>query len=257
MFLVDDHDFLDKTNYWHIVTNSLDFVKGYFHNLKRYLKLVRKFRSDFVYLQTFYYGAQEFIRVLRNFCSFVNVFFMFDHVGNVVNLLLTFVICMIFSCSFHVAFALDEVMAEIISFGIHRSFSVIFLFLLDISWRTLFIKNLFWLILCSLPLLCIEPRIPVVIHGFFTCMWKTSFLTIIYPQQNLKACVAWDLLSKSVGWVSCYAKYIIFKVTRWTEILHVVAEFHSIFLHGRKQSPRSCLMKKNDYVWFALKDVQV
>ena len=183
---------------------------------------------------------------------------MFDHIGNVVNLL-TFVICMIFSCSFHVVFVLDEVMAEIISFCIHRSFSVIFLFLLNISWRTLFIKNLFWLILCSLPLLCIELRIPVVIHGFFKCIWKTSFLTIIYPQQNLKGCVAWDLLSRSVDWVNCYAKYILFKDTRWTEILHVVAEFHSIFLHWRKQypPPPSCLMKTNDYVWFALKDVHV
>ena len=172
---------------------------------------------------------------------------MFDHIGNVVNLL-TFVICMIFSCSFHVVFVLDEVMAEIISFCIHRSFSVIFLFLLNISWRTLFIKNLFWLILCSLPLLCIELRIPVVIHGFFKCIWKTSFLTIIYPQQNLKGCVAWDLLSRSVDWVNCYAKYILFKDTRWTEILHVVAEFHSIFFTGANSTPPPLLLNENKWL---------
>ena len=43
-------------------------------------------------------------------------------VGEIGNLLLTFVICMIFLCSFHVILALDEVMVEGISFGVRSSF---------------------------------------------------------------------------------------------------------------------------------------
>ena len=62
----------------------------------------------------------------------------------------------------------------------------------------------------------------------------------------IKGCVAWALLSKSADWVGCYAKYVIFKDTSWTEILHVVEEFHSTFLHGRTISAR--LVKKNGWV---------
>ena len=43
-------------------------------------------------------------------------------VGEIGNLLLTFVIYMIFLCSFHVILALDEVMVEVISFGVRSSF---------------------------------------------------------------------------------------------------------------------------------------
>ena len=78
-------------------------------------------------------------------------------------------------------------------------------------------------------------------------MWKPSSITISYVQQNLKGYVAWALLSKSADWVGCYAKYVIFKDTSWTEILHVVAEFHSTFLHGRTVSPR-LMKKKNEWV---------
>ena len=75
---------------------------------------------------------------------------------------------------------------------------------------------------------------------------KPSFLTILYAQQNLKGCVAWAFLSKSADWVGCYAKYVAFKDSSWTEILYVVTEFHSTFLHGRTVSPR--LMEKNEWI---------
>ena len=44
------------------------------------------------------------------------------NVGEIGNLLLKFVIYMIFLCSFHVILALDEVMVEVISFGVRSSF---------------------------------------------------------------------------------------------------------------------------------------
>ena len=69
-------------------------------------------------------------------------------------------------------------------------------------------------------------------------MWKLSFLTILYGQQNLKGCVTWALLSKSADWVGCYVKYVTFKDTSLTELLHVLAEFYSTFMHGRTVSPR-------------------
>ena len=122
--------------------------------------------------------------------------------------------------------------------GVRRSFLIRILFLLNISWRTASIKNLFWLryFLCSLSLLCIDLRIAVVIHVFFKRMRKPSFLKI-YAQQNLKGCVAWALLSESADWVGCYAKYLTFKDTSWADILHVEAEFHSTVLHGRRVFP--------------------
>ena len=80
-------------------------------------------------------------------------------------------------------------------------------------------------------------------------MWKPSFLTI-YAQQNLKGCVAWALLSISADWLGCYAKYPIFKDTSWTEILHVVVEFHSTILHG--QTVPLCLMEKK---WVSMFDL--
>ena len=114
------------------------------------------------------------------------------------------------------------------SFGVRRSFLIIFLFPLNISWRTSLIKNR---------------------------MWKRSFLTILYAQQNLKGCVAWALLRKSADWVGCCAKCIIFKDTRWTELLHVAAESHSTFLNGRTVFP--CSMEKwvsmFDFYWSASK----
>ena len=59
-----------------------------------------------------------------------------------------------------------------------------------------------------------------------------------------KRCVACALLSKQADWVDCYAKYVIFKDTSRSEILHVVAEFHSTFLNGRTVSPRLMKEKK-------------
>ena len=44
------------------------------------------------------------------------------NVGEIGNLLLKFVIYMIFLYSFHVILALDEVMVEVISFGVRSSF---------------------------------------------------------------------------------------------------------------------------------------
>ena len=74
-------------------------------------------------------------------------------------------------------------------------------------------------------------------------------LLIIYTQQNLKGCVAWASLTISADWIGCYAKYLIFKDTSWTEILHVVAKFHSTALHGRTVS--LLLMEKIEY-WVCL-----
>ena len=90
---------------------------------------------------------------------------------------------------------------------------------------------------------------------FLKRMWKLSFLTILYAHQNLKRYIAWALLGKSAGWVGCYAKYTDFKHTSWTEMLQVVTEFYSTLLNGRIVS--SPLKEKNEYVWFALKGVQV
>ena len=74
----------------------------------------------------------------------------------------------------------------------------------------------------------------------------------------IKGCVAWALLSKSADWVGCYAKYIIFKDTNWIEILHVVTEFDSTFLHGANGFPPLNGKKKmSGYVWFAMKGAQV
>ena len=79
---------------------------------------------------------------------------------------------------------------------------------------------------------------------FFRRMWKLSFLTILYAQENLKGCVPWALQRKSTDGFSCYAKYLIFTDTSWTEILHVVARipFYSFvqasgfpLLNGKKK----------------------
>ena len=74
---------------------------------------------------------------------------------------------------------------------------------------------------------------------------EPSLLTI-YPQKNLKGSVTWALLSISADWIGCYTKYLIFKDTRWTEILHVVGEVHSAVLLGRTVS--LLLMEKNEWV---------
>ena len=123
------------------------------------------------------------------------------------------------------------------SIGVRRSFLIIFLFVLDISWKISLIKNLFWLryFLHNLSLLSIGLRIGVVIRGFLSACGNL-FLPM-YVKQNLKGCVAWALLSKSGDWVGCYAKYLIFKDTSWTEILHIVAEFRLTVLHGKTGLP--------------------
>ena len=123
------------------------------------------------------------------------------------------------------------------SIGVRRSFLIIFLFVLDISWKTSLIKNLFWLryFLRNLSLLSIGLRIGVVIRGFLSACG--NLFLAMYVKQNLKGCVAWALLSKSGDWVGCYAKYLIFKDTSWTEILHIVAEFRLTVLHGKTGLP--------------------
>ena len=60
----------------------------------------------------------------QNFCYVINgMIFMFDHCWKSRKSFLTFVICMIFfPHSFHVILALDQVIGEVISFGILKSF---------------------------------------------------------------------------------------------------------------------------------------
>ena len=62
------------------------------------------------------------MRVLGRFCSVINMFFMFDHCGKGLNLLLKFVFCMVFfPCSFHIILALDEVVVEaLVSVGVFK-----------------------------------------------------------------------------------------------------------------------------------------
>ena len=111
-------------------------------------------------------------------------------VGKTVNLLLTFAICMIFKKKyFHVILALEEIMAEVVSFGIRRSFLIVLLFLLNISWRTLLIKKIFWLrLLCSFSLLCIDLRIPIVTHGFLSACGNPLLNNLVCATKFKKVC---------------------------------------------------------------------
>ena len=69
---------------------------------------------------------------------------MFVIVGKVVNLLLLFVTCMIFFYVLSVSFwALMKVMVEVINFDVRRSLLIIFLFLLNILIRNLFLLRYF------------------------------------------------------------------------------------------------------------------
>ena len=69
---------------------------------------------------------------------------MFVTVGKVVNLLLLFVTCMIFFYVLLVSFwALMKVMVEVINFDVRRSLLIIFLFLLNILIRNLFLLRYF------------------------------------------------------------------------------------------------------------------
>ena len=69
---------------------------------------------------------------------------MFVTVGKVVNLLLLFVTCMIFFYVLSVSFwALMKVMVEVINFDVRRSLLIIFLFLLNILIRNLFLLRYF------------------------------------------------------------------------------------------------------------------
>ena len=71
------------------------------------------------------------------------MFLMFVIVGKVINLLLLFVTCMIFLCSFRILLAFDEVMFEVINFDVRRSLLIIFLSLLNILVRNLFLLRYF------------------------------------------------------------------------------------------------------------------
>ena len=53
-----------------------------------------------------------------------------------------------FLCSFHIILASDEVMVEVISFNVCRSFLIIFLFLLNILIKNLFLSRYFCVV-CS------------------------------------------------------------------------------------------------------------
>ena len=111
-----------------------------------------------------------------------------------------------------------------------------------VDWRSFVIEILF------VQFVLVKHRSQNICYDlwFFKRMRKPSFLTILSVQQNLKGCVARVLLSISADWAGWYAKYVIFKHTSWTEILHVVAEFHSTFLHRRTVTP--ILMGKNNWV---------
>ena len=76
------------------------------------------------------------------------MFFTFVIVGKVVNLLLPFVTCMIFSMFFLYHLASNEVMFEVISFDACRSFLIIFLLLLNILNRNLFLSRYFCAVSC-------------------------------------------------------------------------------------------------------------
>ena len=72
------------------------------------------------------------------------MFFMFFNVRKLANLLLPFVTWMIFFlCFFRIILASDEIMVELNSFDVHRSFLIVFLFLLDILIRNLFLSRYF------------------------------------------------------------------------------------------------------------------
>ena len=100
--------------------------------------------------QKFLLCYQHVFHVWKGCKSFINICYLHDF----------------FLCSFYVISALGDVMVEIIvSMGV---FSIIFLFLLNISWRTVLIKNIFWLtyVFCSFSLLSINLRLAVVVHDF-------------------------------------------------------------------------------------------
>ena len=66
------------------------------------------------------------------FSSLNNTFFMFDHCWNGRKFFINICYLHYFPYSFHPILALDEAMTEVISFGIRRSFLIIFLFLSNI-----------------------------------------------------------------------------------------------------------------------------
>ena len=77
------------------------------------------------------------------------MFFIFFIVRKLVNLLLGFVTCMIFFlCSFRIILVSDEIMVEVNSFDVRRSFLIVFLFLLDILIRNPFLSRYFCVV-CS------------------------------------------------------------------------------------------------------------
>ena len=97
----------------------------------------------------------------------ISMFFMFDHSWKVCQSFIN--ICYLHDFFFiFVSCHIGPRWSNGWSNGVRRSFLIRILFLLNISWRTASIKNLFWLryFLCSLSLLCIDLRIAVVIHVF-------------------------------------------------------------------------------------------
>ena len=111
--------------------------------------------------------SEGILRVLRNFCCVISMFFIFDHSWKVCQSFIN--ICYLHDFFFiFVSCHIGPGWSNGWSNGVRRSFLIRILFLLNISWRTASIKNLFWLryFLCSLSLLCIDLRIAVVIHVF-------------------------------------------------------------------------------------------
>ena len=90
-----------------------------------------------------------------------------------------------FLCSFHFILALDEVMVEVISFDVCRSFLIICLFFLDILIKKSFLIQIF---LCSLFLSRIDLRMLAVIHGFLAHVETLFFNNFICTTKFKRMC---------------------------------------------------------------------
>ena len=112
-----------------------------------------------------------FDRCCKGCKSFINICYLHDF----------------FPCMFHVILALGW--SNSWSNGVHGNLLIIFLFLLNISLRTVLIKNLFWLtyFLWSFSLLSIDLIITVVIHGFLSACGTLAFNNI-YTTKFKRVC---------------------------------------------------------------------
>ena len=138
---------LEKSS-WLLISSPVRFLILNDSILRTFSCDVKTLSSSFLLKsERFHQSSQKFLLCYQCFSCLIIV-------GKVVNLLLTFVICMIFfPCSFHVILALVEVM---VSMGVFIVF-----------WLTCF--------LCSFSLLSIDLRIAVVIHGFLSACGNPRF----------------------------------------------------------------------------------